>query len=399
MTKHQLFFQPLLFAMLELCSCHDRRNGPVVTPWGSTLNANPDTVTAMSLNDVVDNGELIMVTISGPDTYYDFHGSGMGVQYLLCQNFCNKIGVSLRVEVTHSIEEMITMVNRGEADIIAYPIPASMTKYVIPCGVKNKAGTSWAVGKNNSPLAEALNQWFTQGLIEEVKKEEKKILANDGIWHKTYIEVSDRNKGIISPYDALFQRYAPIAHMDWRLMAAVSYHESGFDKYAKSAVGYCGLMAIMPSTAKAMNLSQADVIDPERNISASANIMASFERQFRDIPDATQRTLFVLAAYDAGPAHIRDAMALTKKKGGNPKVWTDVAPVILRMSSPEYYMDPVVKSGYVRGSEVYNFLKSVQEIWADYRSIASERSGFHHDPHLQINNTPHRANRRYWFHL
>ena len=36
------------------------------------------------LDDIISNGELIMLTISGPDTYYDYHGHGMGLQYLMC---------------------------------------------------------------------------------------------------------------------------------------------------------------------------------------------------------------------------------------------------------------------------------------------------------------------------
>lgn len=124
--------------------------------------------------------------------------------------------------------------------------------------------------------------------------------------------------GVISKYDHLFKKYAPMARIDWRLMAAQCYTESGFDTYAKSWAGYCGLMAIMPGTAKELGIPVSSLTNPEINISASATCMAKFERMFQDIGDPFERLKFRLAAYNAGPWHIRDAMALTRQHGKNP---------------------------------------------------------------------------------
>ena len=54
---------------------------------------------------------------------------------------------------------------------------------------------------------------------------------------------------VIWHYDAYFQRYAPIARFDWRLLAAQCYQESTFDPNARSWAGASGLMQIMPKTA------------------------------------------------------------------------------------------------------------------------------------------------------
>lgn len=69
--------------------------------------------------------------------------------------------------------------------------------------------------------------------------------------------------GVISKYDHLFKKYAPMARIDWRLMAAQCYTESGFDTYAKSWAGYCGLMAIMPGTAKELGIPVSSLTNPE----------------------------------------------------------------------------------------------------------------------------------------
>lgn len=46
-----------------------------------------------SLADIENNGELIMLTLSGPSTYYDYKGVGLGKDYLLCEKFASSIGV------------------------------------------------------------------------------------------------------------------------------------------------------------------------------------------------------------------------------------------------------------------------------------------------------------------
>ena len=68
----------------------------ILTPWGSVIGEEEDTLDAdqYTLEDIVKGGEMIMLTLSGPETYYDYHGKGMGVHYLLCEKLalymCNK---------------------------------------------------------------------------------------------------------------------------------------------------------------------------------------------------------------------------------------------------------------------------------------------------------------------
>ena len=71
----------------------------MVTPWGEVQTDSLPTSEDFTLSDIVSNGEMIMLTLSGPETYYDYHGRGMGVQFLLCEKFAQSIGVSLRVEL------------------------------------------------------------------------------------------------------------------------------------------------------------------------------------------------------------------------------------------------------------------------------------------------------------
>ena len=125
-SNNKLTFLAIVLLLL-FHSCTNN-NQVKTTPWGTTIvpeSESSQKKSTLSLDDIVSNGELIMVTLSGPDTYYDYHNSGMGLQYLLCQNFAEKLGVSLRVDICRDTTEMIKKVKRGEADVIAFQLPTT----------------------------------------------------------------------------------------------------------------------------------------------------------------------------------------------------------------------------------------------------------------------------------
>lgn len=55
----------------------------------------------VNIDRISQSGELIIGTISGPDTYFDYQGRGMGLQYALAEDFANTLGVGVRVETCH----------------------------------------------------------------------------------------------------------------------------------------------------------------------------------------------------------------------------------------------------------------------------------------------------------
>ena len=76
-------------------------------------------------------------------------------------------------------------------------------------------------------------------------------------------------------------------------------------------------MQIMPGTADHLGLPRASIYDPEQNIADEARYLGELDRNFSDIPERSERTKFVLAAYNGGHFHIRDAMTLARKHGKN----------------------------------------------------------------------------------
>ena len=378
------------YALILLGSCEEKKPQQELTPWGTPIGevegmsdgeeegaeeaANKNTrQKGFSLEDIQENGELIMLTVNGPTTYYDYHNHGMGLQYLLCEKFAQQIGVSLRVEECKDTTEMIQKLTKGEGDIIAVPLSRKQTKGdLLFCGVTpDSTRTQWAVVGGNKSLADTLNGWFKPKMIAETKKEENWLLSSASVTRHVYSPFLNRSKGVISRYDHLFQRYSGTARMDWRLMAAQCYQESCFDPNAKSWAGACGLMQIMPSTADHLGLPMSAIHDAESNVAAAAKYMAELQGHFSDIGDPTQRVLFALAAYNGGFHHIRAAMTLTRKHGGNPYNWGHVREYVLRLAQPAYYRDPVVKYGFMRGTETADYVDRIRARWSEYCGGAS----------------------------
>lgn len=354
---------------MALSSC--RKERPQVTPWGSVVGEDTTAFSeTFTIGDMQDAGEMIMLTMSGPETYYDYHGRGMGLSYLLCERFAREIGVSLRVELCKDTAEMVSRLENGEGDVVAYPLPPKL-KGLRYCGAKSTDGKGqWAVSGDNKELADSLNAWFRPGMVAEVQKQERFLLSTQSVTRHVYSPMLDRSGGIISRYDAHFKRYAPLARWDWRLMAAQCYQESCFDPNARSWAGASGLMQIMPSTADHLGLSRSELFHPEKNIAAAAAYIKELTDRFRDVPSATERQYFVLAAYNGGHFHIRDAMALARKHGRSPYSWAVVRDYVLALQSPAYYRDPVVRYGYMRGSETVDYVDRIRARYAQYRGVS-----------------------------
>ena len=116
-------------AVLLLVSCADKKQEKVVTPWGEVLDEEPDSIDAsddFDLHEIQHSGQLILATISGPQTYYDYHGRQLGTQYLLVQRLADKIGVGIRVEICRDSTELAAKFAEGEVDIVAWPTPGAI---------------------------------------------------------------------------------------------------------------------------------------------------------------------------------------------------------------------------------------------------------------------------------
>ncbi len=333
-----------------------------------------DTIDVYDLDAIEESGELIAITISGPETYYQYHHVDMGLEFLLAENYANTKGVRIRMEIAKDTAELFYRLAKNEVDLIAYELPTLLIKekgFLAVGTVSDTSNASWSVRKTSPLLAASLDEWYSPSLRVEQKKNLKEMMNKPRVQHSTLLKPYIPNrKGAISPYDSHFSKVASSIGWDWRLLAAQCYQESAFDPEAVSWAGAKGLMQIMPGTARQLGVPVSSLFQPDVNISAAAKYIKMLQHQFSDIKNPAERTKFVLAAYNGGSNHIRDAMALARKYHRNPHSWSSVGFYVLHLADSRYYNDPVVKYGYMIGSETYNYVQSIIGRWYQYRTGA-----------------------------
>lgn len=175
------------------------------------------------------------------------------------------------------------------------------------------------------------------------------------------IQEEEYTESVVSnvPFAEHFMTYAPEVGWEWEMLAAVAYHESRYNPNVVSPGGASGLMQLMPVTGRRFGLTDSTFFIPEDNIAASVKYIARLQYHFRFIEDSVEKNKFVLASYNAGPAHILDARRLAKKYGANPNRWDNVEYYISCLKYEEYYTDSVVQYGSFNGGETTAYVRNV----------------------------------------
>jgi membrane-bound lytic murein transglycosylase F len=132
-------------------------------------------------------------------------------------------------------------------------------------------------------------------------------------------------------------------------------------------------MQLMPGTAKTYGITMES--PPEDQIRAGASFIKWLDDRFiEEIEGSQERAKFVLASYNIGLGHIQDARRLAEKYGDDPNVWHgSVDEWLLKKADPDYYTDQVVKYGYARGVETYNFVTEIMNRYEDYKNIMNQQ--------------------------
>jgi len=155
----------------------------------------------------------------------------------------------------------------------------------------------------------------------------------------------------------LFRKYGEQYGLDWVLIAAQGYQESQLDHSVHSPVGAIGVMQVMPATGAEMKVGDVAQIEP--NVHAGVKyIRYMIDRYFKDEPmDDLNRTLFAFAAYNAGPARLRQLRTEAAKQGLNPNVW---------FGNVERVAAEMV------GSETVNYVSNIYKYYVAYRLALDE---------------------------
>jgi membrane-bound lytic murein transglycosylase F len=177
------------------------------------------------------------------------------------------------------------------------------------------------------------------------------------------------------PFHNVIRDIAAQYKLDYRLIFSIIKQESRFQSNAVSEQGATGLMQVMPiANSDTSEEIALDLSVPEENIQAGISYFASMMELFKNTNPEDQIKL-ALAAYNAGPARIYDAMELAAYMGENPLQWSPIRNA-LPMLSMRYYSlhqsvwkDGKPKSGYFGDwRETVTYVDKVMKNYTDYKS-------------------------------
>ncbi len=256
-------------------------------------------------------------------------------------------------------DENLARINASYSPILKIDVPISFSQRI-----------AWVTRKKSPKFRALVNDW----IISQRKGEAYNVIYNKYFKNKRSFrrriksEYYSLTNNQISQYDKLIKKYADKLGWDWRLLASQVYQESRFDPKAESWAGAGGLMQVMPATAEALGIT--DITNPEESIRGGTDYLNQLYERFTEIPDSLNRMLFTMAAYNCGYGHVLDAQRLAKQNGLDPNIWQDqVEQTMLDLSSPKHFKKPIIKYGYVRGSEPVNYIAQIMERYEHYKQF------------------------------
>lgn len=95
----------------------------------------------IDLDQIQEKGEITAVTLYSSTTYFQYKMQEMGYEYDLIKDFAKKNGLKLKVKVAQNTAKLIEMLDQGEADVVAFPIPINnqLKPNVIYCGLPSES--------------------------------------------------------------------------------------------------------------------------------------------------------------------------------------------------------------------------------------------------------------------
>jgi membrane-bound lytic murein transglycosylase MltF len=258
-------------------------------------------------------------------------------------------------------DDILEMVNAGLVDItVMDDFVGQLWQKVFPkirinesAAVKTGGEIAVGVRKNNPKLLRAVNTWI---------KEYGPNTAFGNIMERRYLQSTKYVKDADSQAERkklqtlvkFFQTYGKEYDVDFLLMAAQGFQESGLDQDAKSHVGAIGVMQVMPETGK--DLKVGDIKQVEPNIHAGVKYFRfMMDNFYKDEPmDDLNKALMTLASYNAGPGRMRSLRAETKRRGLDPNVW---------FGNVENVVSERV------GRETVTYVSNIYKYWVAYRLV------------------------------
>lgn len=135
----------------------------------------------------------------------------------------------------------------------------------------------------------------------------------------------------VKVYATLIHTNAEAAGIDWRLLAAIIFHESRFDPSAESNRSAKGLMQLRDVVAEQYGMPDADLFDPGVNVQLGSRLLGELMQSFREEGiDSVNAVRFALASYNSGGGTLSRRREEAVAAGLDPNDWDCVAEIYSR---------------------------------------------------------------------
>ncbi len=282
---------------------------------------------------------------------------------------------ALRSSLGHALEWQelpVTAVNRpldvlaaGEADVSLVDAPAfrfiqqAYPELLAGFELERSRSVQWMVRRRSNALlatidaflgSDAAMQLIAAAAVEPVEKSPRMQLE----MARSFRNHIETRLPLLRPW---FEEAARETNLDWRLLAAIGYQESQWDRDARSFNGALGVMMLMPATATSVGVE--DPFDPRENIRGGARYFIEVRDKIPARIPEPDRSSMALAAYNVGYGHLEDARVITQARGGNADRWSDVRQNLPLLAQEGWALQ--AKRGYARGWEPVQFERRVRQ--------------------------------------
>lgn len=212
----------------------------------------------------------------------------------------------------------------------------------------------WAVRKNSPQLLAIINE-FVKSHRQGTAFSQRLVTKYTGSTNMLKQATSPESMKRFERTAGAFRKYSDMYDMDYLLMMAEGYQESGLNQEAKSPVGAVGIMQLMPSTGKDMNVG--DIHQEGPNIHAGVKYFkTTMDKLYGGEPmDDLNKVLFTFAAYNCGPARVKQLRLEAGQKGLDPNVW---------INNVEFIAAARV------GQETVNYVSNIYKYYVAYKLIS-----------------------------
>ena len=246
----------------------------------------------------------------------------------------------------------IAVVNNWTAKLWSKLLPKMQVQAEVTIGPGDSYG--WAIRKNSPKLMADINE-FVMTHRQGTAFSNQLVTKYTGSTYMLKQAVSPESMKRFEQTAQTFRKYSDQYGMDYLLMMAEGYQESGLNQQAKSSVGAIGVMQLMPDTGKEMNVG--DITQEQANIHAGVKYFSTtMKKLYGNEPmDVLNKILFTFAAYNCGPARIKQLRVEAAQKGLDPNVW---------INNVEFIAASRV------GQETVNYVTNIYKYYVAYKMIA-----------------------------